>query len=41
MQNKDKKDNAFPFDMLLVTLLGLTSMELDEVVISSSKGRVI
>jgi len=37
MQNKDKKDNVFPFDMLLLNLLGLASMELDEVVRSSSR----
>jgi len=36
MKNKDKEDYAFLFDMLLVTLLGLASMELDEVVTSSS-----
>jgi len=32
MQNKDREDNAFPF----VMLLGLASLELDEVVTSSS-----
>ena len=32
MQNKDREDNAFPFVMLLVILLGLASLELDEVV---------
>ena len=36
MQNKDREDNAFPFVMLLVILLGLASLELDEVVTSSS-----
>jgi len=36
MQNKDREDNAFPFVMLLVIVLGLASLELDEVVISSS-----
>jgi len=36
MQNKDKEDDAFPFVMLLVILLGLASLELDEVVTSSS-----
>jgi len=35
MQNKDREDNAFPFVMLLVILLGLTSLELDEVVTCS------
>jgi len=30
------EDNAFPFVMLLVILLGLASLELDEVVTSSS-----
>jgi len=34
MQNKE--DDAFPFVMLLVILLGLSSIELDEVVTSSS-----
>jgi len=38
MQNKDREDNAFPFVMLLVILLGLASLELDEVVTSSSQG---
>jgi len=38
MQNKDREDNAFPFVMLLVILLGLASLELDEVVTSSSHG---
>ena len=28
MQNKDREDNAFPFVMLLVILLGLASLEL-------------
>jgi len=37
MQNKDREDNAYPFVMLLVILLGLASLELDEVVTSSSK----
>jgi len=37
MQNKDKEDNAFPFDMLLVILLGLASMELYEAVTSLSE----
>jgi len=36
MQNKDREDNAFPFVMLLVIILGLASLELDEVVTSSS-----
>jgi len=36
MQNKDIEDNAFPFVMLLVILLGLASLELDKVVTSSS-----
>ena len=36
MQNKDRKDNAFPFLMLLLILLGLASLEHDEVVTSSS-----
>jgi len=36
MQKKDREDNAFPFFMLLVILLGLDSLELDEVVTSSS-----
>jgi len=36
MKNKDREDNAFPFVMLLVILLGLVSLELDEVVTSSS-----
>jgi len=35
MQNKDREDNAIPFIMLLVILLGLASLELDEVVTSS------
>jgi len=34
MQNKDREDNALPFVMLLVILLGLASLELDEVVTS-------
>jgi len=36
MQNKDKEDDAFPFVIFLVILLGLVSVELDEVVTSSS-----
>jgi len=36
MQNKDREDNALAFVMLLVILLGLASLELDEVVTSSS-----
>ena len=36
MQNKDREDNAFIFVMLLVILLELASLELDEVVTSSS-----
>jgi len=36
MENKDREDNVFPFVMLLVILLGLASLELDEVVTSSS-----
>jgi len=36
MQNKDKEDYTFPFVMLHVILLGLASIELDEVVTSSS-----
>jgi len=35
MQNKDREDNAFLFVILLVILLGLASLELDEVVTSS------
>jgi len=41
MQNKDRKDNAFPFVMLLVILLGLASLELDEVVTSSSRRHLL
>jgi len=36
MKNKDKEDDAFPFVILLVILSGLASLELDEVVTSSS-----
>jgi len=36
MKNKNNEDNAFPFVILLVILLGLVSFELDEVVTSSS-----
>jgi len=37
MQNKDREDNTFPFVMLLVIFLRLASLELYEVVTSSSK----
>jgi len=36
MQNKDREDNVFSFVMLLVILIWLASLELDEVVTSSS-----